>query len=90
MSFLSNSIPQTPFFKFVSHKNICVFKSNIFTSPLSYPAATTLCYELCALPKATVQQSGVTSDSAGSNEITGVFCRGSHNLTDPSLPPLTI
>ena len=39
---------------------------------------------------ATDQQSGSTSAvSAGSNEITGVFCRGSHNLTDPSLPPVT-
>lgn len=39
----------------------------------------------------TVQQSGNTSEpSAGSSEITGVFWRGSHIRTDPSLPPLTI
>ena len=35
MSFLSNSTPQTPFFKLVSHKNICVLRSKSLTSPLS-------------------------------------------------------
>lgn len=38
----------------------------------------------------TVQQSGITSVSAGSKDITGVFCLGSQTRTDPSLPPVTI
>jgi hypothetical protein len=44
-------MPHTPFLRFVSQINIFVFKSNNLTSPLSYPAATTLCYELWAFPK---------------------------------------
>lgn len=38
----------------------------------------------------TVQQSGSMSLATGSKAITGDCCLGSHNLTEPSLPPLTI
>lgn len=89
ISFLSNYTPQTPFLRFVSQINIFVFRSKNFTSPLSYPEAITLSYGVWAFPNATVQQSGFIYDYAGYNVIEGVFCRGSHNATLPSLPPVT-
>lgn len=90
ISFLSNSTPHTPFFKFVYQSNIFVFKSNNFTSPLSYPEAMTLSSVVWAFPNATDQQSGLTSAYTGSSVMVGVFWRGSQTATAPSLPPVTI
>jgi hypothetical protein len=67
-----------------------VFKSKNFTSPLSYPDAITLSSAECAFPNATLQQSGFTYASTGSNVMVGVFCLGSQSATAPSLPPVTI
>lgn len=67
-----------------------LLRSNILTSPLSYPEAITRSYVVCALPNATDQQSGFTSASTGYRVIVGNFCLGSHSDTTPSRPPVTI
>lgn len=41
----------TPFFTFVSQSSFMALKSNIFTSPFSYPAQTARSVSLCEFPR---------------------------------------
>lgn len=83
------SIQQMPFRTFDSHRISIARRSNILISPLEYPAHTHLSDLLNEFPNATDQQSlAPFTDSILTTGV--VFCRGSHTLTQPSWPPVTI
>mmetsp|Transcript_7726 Transcript_7726/g.22643 ORF Transcript_7726/g.22643 Transcript_7726/m.22643 type:complete len:200 (-) Transcript_7726:194-793(-) len=91
MSLRSNSTPQTPLLTLVSKRSLPATRSSSFTSPLSYPAATTRLSALCASPNATAQQSRTGAPSSGSMDATGRSrWRGSQTWTAPSRPPVAI
>ena len=90
ISLRSNSTEHTPFLTLCSTLTVPVRRSNIFTSPLSYPASTHRSSSLKELPNATLQQSLALTPSAGSKMATGAsFWRTSHTRTHPSRPPVT-
>mmetsp|Transcript_9467 Transcript_9467/g.16271 ORF Transcript_9467/g.16271 Transcript_9467/m.16271 type:complete len:230 (-) Transcript_9467:275-964(-) len=91
ISLRSNSTPHTPFPTFVFHRSFPMRRSNIFTSPLSYPARIHLSSSLNEFPNATDQQSRMWFISVGSKTVTGASgWRVSHTATRPSRPPVTI
>lgn len=100
ISFRSNSMEQTPFLLFVSHRRAIFLRSNSLISPLSYPAQTARSTLFELSPKETLQQSldfmmGVDADEDSGFLATMLatgssFWRGSHTFTLPSLLPVTI